>query len=174
MDRAEAASLARGGPIEALGIEIHELAPERVVVTLPITARHLQPFGFLHGGASIALAETAASLGGLLHGPPGHAAFGLEINANHLRSKREGILTATGVPLHLGRTNQVWDVKIADEDGRLVCVSRCTLAVVPTDRPQRRLFAAGRVGRRGATRAASTPGTVPADRARWPGGERAS
>ncbi|MDP9367454.1 MAG: hotdog fold thioesterase [Chloroflexota bacterium] len=129
----DAASLARGGLLEALGIEIRELAPEQVVVTMPITARHLQPFGFLHGGASLALAETAASLGGLLHCLPGHAAFGLEINANHLRPKREGILIATGAPLHLGRTTQVWDVKIADEEGRLVCVSRCTLAVVRLD-----------------------------------------
>ncbi len=130
MNRVDAESLARGGLLEALGIEIRELAPERVVVTMPITARHLQPFGFLHGGASIALSETAASLGGLRHCPPGHAAFGLEINANHLRPKRAGALVATGVPLHLGRTTQVWDVKIADEDERLVCVSRCTLAVV--------------------------------------------
>ena len=120
----DAESLARGGLLEALGIEVRELGPERVVATMPITARHLQPFGFLHGGASIALAETVASLGGLLHCPPGHAAFGLEINANHLRSKRTGGLVAPGVPLHLGRTTQVWDVKIADEDERLVCVSR--------------------------------------------------
>lgn len=106
-NRVDAESLARGGLLEALGIQLRELAPDRMVVTMPITARHLQPFGFLHGGASIALAETAASLGGLLHCPPGHAAFGLEINANHLRPKRAGARVATGVPLDLGRTTQV-------------------------------------------------------------------
>ena len=132
-NRVDAESLARGGLLEALGIEVRELEPEQVVVTMSITDRHLQPFGFLHGGASIALAETAASLGGLLHCPPGHAAFGLEINANHLRPKRAGTLIAPGIPLHLARTTQVWDVKIAAEDERLVCVSRCTLAVVRLD-----------------------------------------
>ena len=132
-NRVDAAALARGGLLEALGIEVRELGLERVVAIMPITARHLQPFGFLHGGASIALAETVASLGGLLHCPPGHAAFGLEINANHLRPKREGTLIATGTPLHLGRTTQVWDVRIADTNERLVCVSRCTLAVVRLD-----------------------------------------
>ncbi len=103
---------------------------------MPVTSRPLQPFGLLHGGASIALAETAASLGDLLHCPQGHAAFGLEINANHLRSKREGILIATEIPLHLGRAPQVWDVKIADEEGRLISVSRCTLAIVLIDERQ--------------------------------------
>lgn len=135
MDPEEVRALARGGLLEALSIEIAEISPERVVVTMPIKPRHLQPFGYLHGGASLVLAESAASLGGLLHCPPGHAAFGLEINANHLRPKRSGVLTATAVPLHLGRTTQVWDVKIVDETGRLTCASRCTIAVVPLDHP---------------------------------------
>ncbi len=87
-------------------------------------------------GALASPSETAASLGDLLHCPQGHAAFGLEINANHLRSKREGILIATEIPLHLGRAPQVWDVKIADEEGRLISVSRCTLAIVLIDERQ--------------------------------------
>jgi 1,4-dihydroxy-2-naphthoyl-CoA hydrolase len=118
------------GLIKTLGIELRELTSERVVATMPITPQHHQPFGYLHGGASVALAETVASVGGLLNCPPGNAAFGLEINANHLRPKREGTLTAIGTPLHIGQTTQVWDVKIFDDDQKLISVSRCTLAVV--------------------------------------------
>ncbi len=113
-----------------LGIEMQVAMPERVVATMPVTPRHHQPFGYLHGGASLALAETVASIGGYLNCPPGKGAFGLEINANHLRPVREGTLTATATPLHLGRTTHVWDVKITDERNRLICVSRCTVAVV--------------------------------------------
>ncbi|MEN9937109.1 MAG: hypothetical protein RLZZ387_3688 [Chloroflexota bacterium] len=113
-----------------LGIAVAAATPERVVLTMPVTPQHHQPFGYLHGGASVALAETVASIGGFLNCPPGKAAFGLEINANHLRPVRSGTLTAVGTPLHLGRSTQVWQIAIADEQGRPVCVSRCTLAVV--------------------------------------------
>lgn len=125
------ALLARDGLLRTLGIEVRNLTPERVAATMPVTGAHLQPFGYLHGGASLALAESVASLGGCLNCPPGKAAFGLEINANHIRPKRSGVLTAIATPLHLGRTTQVWDVRITDEAQRLVCVARCTLAVVP-------------------------------------------
>ena len=114
-----------------LGIEIQEATGERVVATMPVEPRHHQPLGYLHGGATVALAETVASIGAYLAAPDGHTAFGMEINANHLRSMREGQLTAVGEPLHVGRTSQVWSIDIRDEAGRLVCVSRCTLAVVP-------------------------------------------
>jgi 1,4-dihydroxy-2-naphthoyl-CoA hydrolase len=134
VDQQAIAALAREGLMGALGIELREVTAERVVATMPVTPRHLQPFGYLHGGASLALAETAASIGGHLSCPPGYAAFGLEINANHVRPKRTGTLTATAVPLHRGRTTQVWDIRVVDEADRLVCVSRCTLAVVPVDR----------------------------------------
>ena len=120
------------GLMDALGIEIVALAPQRVVATMPVDARTHQPFGLLHGGASVALAETVASLGASLHVDRARSmAVGLEINANHVRAVRAGTVTGVGTPLHLGRSTQVWDVRITDEGGRLVCVSRCTLAVVP-------------------------------------------
>ena len=120
------------GLADALGIEIVELTPERVVATMPVDDRTRQPFGLLHGGASVALSETVASLGAVTNiDLERYTAVGVEINANHLRAKRDGVVTATAVPLHRGRSTQVWEVRIADEAGRLVCASRCTLAVVP-------------------------------------------
>lgn len=113
-----------------LGIEFTELAADRCVATMPVGPRVHQPFGYLHGGASVALAETVASVGATLAAPEGLVAFGLEINANHLRPMREGTLRAVGQPLHRGKTTQVWEVKLYDEAERLVCVSRCTLALV--------------------------------------------
>ena len=122
--------------IQTLGIEVLEATKERVVATMPVTARVHQPFGLLHGGASVALAETVASLGAYLCvAELGMTAVGLEINANHLRGKRDGIVTATALPLHQGRSTHVWEVKITDESDRLVCISRCTLAIVPTSKP---------------------------------------
>jgi uncharacterized protein (TIGR00369 family) len=116
-----------------LGIRFTRLAPDRVEAEMPVTPAVHQPFGLLHGGASVALAETIASVGGWLTVDPAtHAVVGLEINANHLRSLREGTVTGVGTPLHVGRSTQVWEIRIADEQGRLVCVSRCTLAVVPS------------------------------------------
>ncbi len=117
--------------LTTLGITLVDQDPSRVVATMPVTSRVHQPFGYLHGGASVALAETVASMGAVLNCEPGMVAFGLEINANHLRSKRSGLLTAVGTPLHKGRTTQVWEVRIQDEDEQLICISRCTLAIVP-------------------------------------------
>jgi 1,4-dihydroxy-2-naphthoyl-CoA hydrolase len=97
---------------------------------MPVDERHRQPLGFLHGGASVVLAETVATTGAWLNCPQGKVAFGSEINASHLRPKREGTLTAVGTPVQVGRTNQVWEVEIRDEEGKPVCVSRCRLAVV--------------------------------------------
>jgi 1,4-dihydroxy-2-naphthoyl-CoA hydrolase len=116
-----------------LGIEVEDVSAERVVATMRVTPQHHQPFGYLHGGASVVLAETVASLGGVAGALPEGVAFGLEINANHVRPVREGVLRATGERLHAGRTTQVWQVRIEDDEGRLVCVSRCTLAVVPAE-----------------------------------------
>ena len=117
--------------METLGIVITEATPERVVATMPVTPRHHQPYGILHGGASVALAETVASYGSMVSVEgSGQQAVGLEINANHVRPVREGTLTAVGTPIHKGRTTQLWGVEIRDEGGRLVCVSRCTLALV--------------------------------------------
>jgi uncharacterized protein (TIGR00369 family) len=116
-----------------LGIEFREMTPARVAATMPITPAHHQPYGFLHGGASVALAESVASIGGALNCPPGKGVVGIEINANHLRPRRSGILTGIATPLHIGQTTHVWEVKIVDEADKLVCVSRCTLAVVPLE-----------------------------------------
>ena len=118
---------------KTLGIEFQELTPTRVVATMPITPIHHQPYGYLHGGASVALAESVASVGGALNCPPGKGVVGLEINANHVRPRRSGMLTAIGAPLHSGQTTHIWEVKIYDETEKLVCVSRCTLAVVPLE-----------------------------------------
>ena len=103
---------------------------------MPVDARTHQPFGLLHGGASVALAETVASLGAALHVDRSRAGVvGIEINANHVRGIRTGTVTATATPLHVGRTSQVWSIDIVDESGRRICVSRCTLAVVSQERP---------------------------------------
>ena len=114
-----------------LGIEVVEASGERTVMTMPVEPRHHQPLGYLHGGATVALAESVASVGAYLGAPDGYTAFGMEINANHLRPKRDGLLTAVGEPVYVGRTTQVWEVRVTDERDKLVCISRCTLAVVP-------------------------------------------
>jgi uncharacterized protein (TIGR00369 family) len=120
----------RGLPT-TLGIEMLELSEARVIATMPVDDRTRQPFGLLHGGASIALAETVASFGAVVHiDRERFMAVGQEINGNHLRAKVQGVVRATGVPVHLGRTSQVWSIEIADEEGRLVCISRCTMAIV--------------------------------------------
>ena len=120
-----------GGLADSLGIRILELAAARVVATMPVDHRTRQPFGILHGGASVALAETVASLGALCNvDVTTSSVVGVEINANHIRAKTEGTVTGTGLPLHIGRTTQVWEVRMVDERDRLICVSRCTLAVV--------------------------------------------
>ncbi len=118
------------GITKNLGVEMVELSPERVVATMPVDERHHQPFGYLHGGVSVVLAETVASVGAFMNCPPGKVAFGSEINASHVRPKRGGTLTAVGLPAHVGRRSQVWEVRITDEEGKPVCLSRCTVAVV--------------------------------------------
>jgi uncharacterized protein (TIGR00369 family) len=112
-----------------LGIEVDEAGPQRVVLSLEVGPRVHQPFGFLHGGVSALLSETCASMGAWLAAGDGVEAFGVEINANHLRPVREGRITATGTPIRQGRTIAVWDTRIEDDQGRLVCVSRCTVAL---------------------------------------------
>jgi uncharacterized protein (TIGR00369 family) len=121
------------GVADVLGIQFTELSPDRVTATMAVTPDHHQPFGILHGGVSVVLAESVASFGGYLAAPAGHAAVGVEINANHVRSVRDGTLTAVGVPKHTGRTTHVWSVELTDAQDRLVCVSRCTLAIVEQD-----------------------------------------
>lgn len=121
---------------DRMGIELLELTPERVTARMPVGRQVHQPFGFLHGGASVALAETVASIGGWLNvDRERYGAMGLEINANHVRPKRDGVVTAIATPLHRGRQTHIWEVRITDEEDRLVCISRCTLAIVPLGSP---------------------------------------
>jgi uncharacterized protein (TIGR00369 family) len=120
-----------GSAWENLEIKLVSAEKDRLVATMPIGPNHRQQLGYLHGGISITLAESLASLGSVLNIDPGsQMAFGQEINASHLRSKREGVVTGTATPLRLGRTAHVWDVRIADEEGKLICVCRCTIAIV--------------------------------------------
>jgi 1,4-dihydroxy-2-naphthoyl-CoA hydrolase len=121
--------------LEALGIEITHLEEGKVVATMPVDERTRQPMGLLHGGASVALAETVASVGAYeLVDKEVEAVAGLEINANHVRPKTEGVVTAIATVLHQGKSTQVWDIKITDEQDRLICVSRCTMAVIKVKR----------------------------------------
>jgi len=119
-----------GTLMEALGIEFTELGDGFLRATMPVDARTHQPYGLLHGGASVALAETLGSSAGMLMAR-GNAVVGLEINANHLRAVRSGIVTGTARPIHVGRSTQVWEIRIEDEAGKAVCISRLTLSVLP-------------------------------------------
>ena len=116
--------------MEVLGIEFIELGDGFLRARMPVDARTHQPYGLLHGGASVALAETLGSTAGMLMAG-GNAVVGLEINANHLRAIRKGMVTGTTRPIHLGRSTQVWEYRIADEEDRPVCIGRITLAVLP-------------------------------------------
>lgn len=132
IDVVEANALRQGTLIEHLGIVVTEAGDDWLRATMPVDARTKQPFGLLHGGASVVLAETLGSMaGGYCVDPATQMVVGLEINANHLRAVREGTVTGTARALHVGRSTQVWEIRIEDEAGRPVCVSRLTLAVVP-------------------------------------------
>ncbi|GGR07478.1 hotdog fold thioesterase [Deinococcus ruber] len=121
-----------GTLIEHLGMTFSEASGQRVVAHMPVERRVQQPMGLLHGGASVALAETVASLGASLNvAERGMVAVGLEINANHLRGVSGGSVTATGTPIFQGRSTEVWQIELVDERGKLVCTSRCTLAIIP-------------------------------------------
>ena len=118
--------------MQVLGIRFTAIGEDWIAGTMPVDARTHQPFGLLHGGASVALAETLGSTGALLTLDPEHeAAVGLDINANHVRGARAGIVTGTAKALHLGRSTQVWEIRIEFVEGALVCLSRLTMAVVP-------------------------------------------
>ena len=114
-----------------LGMRFTELGDDQLKISMPVDNRTKQPYGLLHGGASVALAETAGSVASAL--VIDHAKFlcvGIEINANHVRSAREGLVTATCKPIHLGTSTHVWDIKIHDEKENLVCISRLTVAIL--------------------------------------------
>jgi len=118
--------------IERIGISITDIGDDYVRGTMPVDARTHQPYGLLHGGASVALAETLGSLGAMMCADAKtHLAVGLDINANHLRGVTDGIVTGTARPIHVGRTTQVWEIRIEDERLRLICIARLTVAIVP-------------------------------------------
>jgi len=123
-------AMSRGTAMEPLGIVFTEIGPDFLRATMPVDARTKQPYGLLHGGASVLLAETLGSSAGMWSTAEGEGCVGIEINANHLRGVREGMVTGTARPLHVGRQTQVWEIRIEDERQRLVCVSRLTLAVI--------------------------------------------
>ena len=124
-------AMCSGTAMGPLGIVFTELGPDYLRATMPVDDRTRQPYGLLHGGASVLLAETLGSSAGMLCVREGEGCVGIEINANHLRGVREGIVTGTARPIHVGRQTQVWDIRIEDERGKLVCISRLTLAVIP-------------------------------------------
>lgn len=124
-------SNAKGTLIETLEMDYVELSLDRVVLTMPVGPKTRQPAGLLHGGASVALAETAASVATMLNVDLSqYSPVGLEINANHVRGKKEGIVKAIATPIHKGRTTMIWDIKIVDEEEKLICISRCTMAII--------------------------------------------
>jgi uncharacterized protein (TIGR00369 family) len=126
-----AAQAANSGTLmERLGVEWLEVTSERVVAQLPVEG-NTQIYGVLHGGATAALCETVASLGTAMIVGEQTMALGVELSVNHIRAVREGTVTATGVPLHIGRTTAVWDVRVEDSEGNLTAVSRLTLILRP-------------------------------------------
>lgn len=120
--------------VRHLDIRLTEVGDDYLSGTMPVDSRTHQPFGMLHGGASAALAETLGSVAAnLCVDSKTHRCVGLEINANHVHPVRSGTVTGVARPLHIGRSTHVWDIRIADEDGRLVCVSRLTMAVIAAE-----------------------------------------
>ncbi|MEO8810172.1 MAG: hotdog fold thioesterase [Rhodanobacter sp.] len=118
--------------METLGIRISAVGDDWLQGTMPVDQRTHQPYGLLHGGASVALAETLGSTAAMLTlDPARELAVGLDINANHIRGVRSGTVTGTARMLHIGRSTQVWEIRIENEEGALICISRLTMAVVP-------------------------------------------
>lgn len=127
-----------GTLIEHLGIVLTDIGHDSISGTMPVDERTRQPYGLLHGGASVALAETLGSVAAnLCLDLDTHIAVGLEINANHIRAMTSGEVHGTATTVHVGRSTQVWDIRITDPQGRLVCVSRLTVAVVERQRASR-------------------------------------
>jgi len=121
----------RSGLNETIGLEITERGEDYVQGRIPVDSRTHQPYGILHGGASCVLAETLASFASaMVINPETHSCVGLELNANHIRGVKSGWVTGTARPLHIGRTTHVWDVRIVNEEAKLVCVSRVTMAIL--------------------------------------------
>jgi 1,4-dihydroxy-2-naphthoyl-CoA hydrolase len=116
-----------------MGVELVEASAERVVATMPVEG-NTQPYGLLHGGASVVLAETLGSIGSAIHAGQDRLSVGVDINATHHRAARSGTVTGVATPIHLGRSMATYEVVVSDEDGRRVCTSRITCTLVPKDR----------------------------------------
>ena len=115
---------------EHLGIEFVEVGDDYIVGRVPVDERTRQPYGLLHGGVSVVLAETLGSCGAAFSCPPGYRAVGLDINANHLRGVTSGWVTGTARAVHRGRTTHVWQIELRDEAGNMTCISRITMAIL--------------------------------------------
>jgi uncharacterized protein (TIGR00369 family) len=122
--------LHEGTAVRQLGIEFTEVGDDFIAARVPVDARTRQPYGLLHGGVSVVLAETLGSCGAAYSCPEGHRAVGLDINANHLKGATSGWVTGITRPVHVGRTTQVWQIDLTNDAGELTCVSRITMAVL--------------------------------------------
>jgi len=131
----QADTMRKGTMLEALDIRMIELGDDYIKGSMPVDHRTVQPYGILHGGASVTLAESLGSVAAhLTVDPDKYYCVGMEINANHLRPATKGRVTGTARPIHLGRSSQVWGIEIVDEDAKKICISRITMAVVPKDK----------------------------------------
>jgi len=131
-DLDQANEVSGASAIGHLGIEFTDLGANHLIGRMPVDSRTRQLFGILHGGASVLLAETLVSCAATFVVAPGKVCVGMEINANHLRPVTSGWVTGTARPISLGRRSQVWEVRIVDDNDKLVCISRCTMAVINT------------------------------------------
>src|SRR5450432_1883852 len=119
-----------GTTVSHFGIEFLEVGEDFIRARAPVDSRTLQPAGILHGGVSVVLAETLGSCGATFSSPVGTRAVGLDINANHLRSARDGWVTGIARPIHMGRSTHVWQIEVANDKGQLTCISRITMAIL--------------------------------------------
>lgn len=126
----ELARIHEGTAPAHLGMEFLEVGDDFITGRLPVDARTVQPYGVMHGGVNVVLAETLGSCGAIYCTPPGHRVVGLDINANHLRGVSSGWVTGKATPVHIGRSTHVWQIELRDDAGRLTCVSRLTMAVL--------------------------------------------
>lgn len=122
--------LHEGTAVRQLGIEFTEVGDDFIAARVPVDTRTKQPYGLLHGGVSVVLAETLGSCGAAFTCPEGHRAVGLDINANHLKGATQGWVTGVTRPVHIGRSTQVWHIDLRNEAGELTCVSRITMSVL--------------------------------------------
>jgi uncharacterized protein (TIGR00369 family) len=127
---AELTAVSTHSAVSHLGIEFLEVGDDFITARVPVDSRTRQPYGLLHGGVSVVLAETLGSCGAHFSCPQGYKAVGLDINANHLKGTTSGWVTGTAKPIHLGRTTQVWAIELRNEAGELTCVSRLTMAIL--------------------------------------------